>query len=277
MLVTSGFCDLVGCPHPKVNARTCAAHAGVTEPQFARHRFEVWFGKDGKILGARGRAHGLMQYDHERWRDEKHAELFAYLPDHLGGLTKGQLRTLERMAIEEDMSEEPERILIVHSPIHAWTRDKSGKEGDMARRAEIKKWMPAAVVGELQRVGSLRWGGAAKSNDQMLLDARLQLARMRLTRKSVYTRFTFDEQDVASPMNPFVMLVPHYDPCTHPMQERRYDAENKLRELVCNVCEQVVDSVKGKMSNCFSCRKPYLAYTWDDPSGCPHCNRSFVD
>lgn len=42
-------------------------------------------------------------------------------------------------------------------------------------------------------------------------------------------------------------------------------------------CGHHSEPQQGQETRCFSCYKAYTRYQWFDPSGCPHCFRSFVD
>ena len=62
--------------------------------------------------------------------------------------------------------------------------------------------------------------------------------------------------------------------CVKCGEEAEYDYADKLfRCTVCNFKNKTI----SRPQKCFSCGKPYTEHTWFDPSGCPHCHRSFVD
>lgn len=54
----------------------------------------------------------------------------------------------------------------------------------------------------------------------------------------------------------------------------RVDTERNIG--VCEDCGKEYE-IEPRVSVCFRCGKRYKKYTWYIPSGCPHCNISFVD
>lgn len=271
-MLISTYCDARGCPKGHVDGQHCEDHADKVGPGDERHRFELFFDPGMAYVGARGELHGVMQYR----GPHTHVERFAFFPDDLYRKTLWQLRAIEAQMIEEAMSLETERFVVMHGEIRDHHKPQEVLHPQVITRIERSKSdSAAAAAAEIQRVANIRFGGEARSNDQVYRDMEVHLARMRESRRRVYTRVIFNRDDLASRLNPTFELWPHFDPCTHPAQSCRYD--NNQRQTICLVCETTIHEVKGKQANCFSCHKPYTQYEWCDPSGCPHCNRTFVD
>lgn len=67
----------------------------------------------------------------------------------------------------------------------------------------------------------------------------------------------------------------YYCDCTGKETENvSYDLDNKI--IRCNDCGTEYKQEPHK-DTCYRCRREYKKYAWWVPSGCPHCNRSFVD
>lgn len=53
-----------------------------------------------------------------------------------------------------------------------------------------------------------------------------------------------------------------------------YDGQH--HQYVCTSCGHVEQTTPHE-ARCWNCGGTYTEWTWFDPSGCPHCYRSFVD